>query len=129
MTLVLDSGGLSALARSPARLEQIRARGLWPPIVPVAVLVESLTGDHRRDFHLNRLLRACTIRADTELIGRHAAALRFATRREGINAVDALVVAFADHAGGGMVFTSDPKDLQALAANTIHPVSVAGCDR
>lgn len=125
MTLVLDSGGLSALAQSPARLEQIRVRDLWPPIVPVAVLAESLTGDHRRDFHLNRLLRACSIRADTELIGRHAAALRYATRREGISAVDALVVAFADHAGGGMVLTSDPKDLQALAANSIHPISVA----
>lgn len=91
----------------------------------MAVLTQSLTGDHRKDFHVNRLLRACVVRPDTELIARHAATLCHARRRDGVSAVDALVVAFADHAGGGVVLTSDPKDLQALAANTIHPVPVA----
>ena len=125
MTVVFDAGALSALASDQDRLGELRRRGHWPPIVPAAVLIETLTGDHRRDFHTNRLLRACELRDDTELVCRHAAVLRHAARREGVSAVDALVVAWADHAGGAIVLTSDPKDLQALAANTIHPVAVA----
>ena len=59
MTLVLDAGGVSALAGKRARLMELRRRGLWPAQVPAVVLAEALTGDHRRDFHPNRLLRAC----------------------------------------------------------------------
>ena len=62
MTLVLDSGGISALAGHRARLAELRRRGLWPAQVPAVALAEALTGDHRRDFHTNRLLRACQIR-------------------------------------------------------------------
>jgi hypothetical protein len=49
MTLVLDSGGLSALAGDQARLAELRRRGLWPAQVPSAVLVEALTAYHHRD--------------------------------------------------------------------------------
>jgi hypothetical protein len=44
MTLILDSGGIRALAGQRARLVELRRRGLWPPQVPAAVLVEALTG-------------------------------------------------------------------------------------
>jgi predicted nucleic acid-binding protein len=125
MTLVLDSGGVSALAANTARLRQIMARGEWPPMVSAAVLAESLTGDHRRDYHANELLRQCVIRNVSEIIARHAAVLRYASRKSGCSAVDAIVAATADHAGGGIVLTSDPDDLGALAANTLHPVQVA----
>lgn len=126
MTTVLDSGAVTALASDRALVKSLRSRGEWPPVVPAAVLVESLTGDHRRDFHANRVLRLCTIRSVTEVIARQAATLRYASRRDGVSAVDAIVAATADHAGGGVVLTSDPGDLRALAAHTIHRVSVAG---
>ena len=44
MTLVLDSGGLSALAAQRARLQELRRRGLWPAQVPAVVLAESPAG-------------------------------------------------------------------------------------
>lgn len=62
MTLVLDAGGITALAGQRARLMELRRRGLWPAQVPSIVLAEALTGDHRGDFHANRLLRACQVR-------------------------------------------------------------------
>ena len=62
MTLILDSGGISALTGQRARLAELRNQGLWPPQIPAVVLAEALTGDARRDFHTNRLLRACQIR-------------------------------------------------------------------
>ena len=81
MTLILDAGGVSALARQRARLIELRRRGPWPAQVPSVVLAESLTGDHRRDFHANRLLRACQVRDVTEPHAREAARLRAATGR------------------------------------------------
>jgi len=104
------------LAANRARLEALRARDEWPAIIPAVVLVESLTGDHRRDFHENRLLRMCDIRTTGEVTARAAAALRTAvagTRRP--SAVDAVVVAVADEVGGATVLTTDPRDLRALA--------------
>jgi predicted nucleic acid-binding protein len=123
MTTVLDSGGVTALAKDRALVNSLRKRGAWPPVVPAAVLVESLTGDHRLDFHTNRLLRLCEVRPVTELMARHAAALRHACRRDGVSAVDAIVVAAADQAGGGVVWTSDPDDIAAVACNTIDRVA------
>jgi len=125
MTTVLDSGGVSALASNLALLKELRASGEWPPVVPAAVLTESLTGDHRLDFHANRVLRRCAIRPVTELVARHAAALRYASRRGDVSAVDAIVAATADQAGGGVVWTSDPSDLTALACHTVSRVHVA----
>ena len=97
MTLILDAGGISALVGQRARLAELRRRGLWPAQVPAVVLAEALTGDHRRDFHTNRLLRACQIRDVSEPLARAAAALRTATGRAGtISATDAIVAAYAD---------------------------------
>jgi predicted nucleic acid-binding protein len=125
MTLVLDAGGLSALAGQRARLHELRRRGLWPAQVPAVVLTESLTGDHRRDFHVNRLLRACEVRDVDELHAREAARLRTAAGRPGsISAVDAIVVAFAAAGPDGVVVTTDPVDLRALALHAALPVSI-----
>ncbi|MCA1674865.1 MAG: hypothetical protein LC799_22625 [Actinobacteria bacterium] len=52
----------NALAGQRARLMELRRRGHWPAQVPAVVLTEALTGDHRRGFHVNRLLRACQLR-------------------------------------------------------------------
>ena len=124
MTVVLDSGGITALAGSRERLRQLRDRGEWPPIVPTVVLVESLTGDHRRDFAVNRLVAMCLLAPLDELTARSAAALRAKSARK-VSAADAVVVATADRSGGSVVLTGDPKDLNALAAGTQHEVRIA----
>lgn len=125
MTLVLDAGGVSALAGQRARLAELRRRGHWPAQVPTVVLAEALTGDHRRDFHINRLLRACQIRDVDEQRAREAARLRSATGRAAtISATDAIVAAFADSSEEPLVLTSDPDDLGALAHHTARPITI-----
>ena len=34
----------------------------WPAVLPAVVLTECLTGDYRRDYHENRVLRTCDIK-------------------------------------------------------------------
>lgn len=127
MTLVLDAGGLSALAGQRARLAELRRRGGWPAQVPAIVLTEALTGDHRRDFHTNRLLRACQVRDVTEMLARDGARLRAATGRAGtISATDAVVAAFASGCSQPIVLTSDPADLAAFAEHTVKPITISG---
>jgi predicted nucleic acid-binding protein len=126
VTVVLDSHGLTSLAHNRARLEELRRRGEWPAIAPSVILAEALTGDHRRDYLENRLLRACEVKPVDELLARSAARLRAAARtRRTPSAVDAIVVAVADEAGGAVVLSSDPADLRALAQHTINPVTIA----
>jgi len=125
--VVLDSGGLTSLARRPddaaALIAVFRRDQLWPPAVPSVVLVESLSGRQRSDARVNRLLKTCEIVEELpERLARRAGALR-ALARQG-SAVDALVVAMAEP--GGAVLGGDLKDLRALAAHaqdvTIHRV-------
>jgi predicted nucleic acid-binding protein len=125
MNLVLDSGGVSALAGRRARMRAFRERGQWPPVVPAAVLVESLTGDARRDFHVNRLLSVCSVRDVDEALARRAATLRTDTGRAGAIAVtDAIVVALAERVGGATVLTSDPDDIADLASMAAGAIAV-----
>jgi predicted nucleic acid-binding protein len=114
--LVLDSGAVTRLSeRSPRALALIRAlrdEGLWPPLVPSVVLVESLSGDGPRDAAANRFLRTCDVReAIPEALARRAASLRTKAKRG--SAVDAVVAAVAEP--GGTVLTGDRADLHALA--------------
>ncbi len=125
MTLILDSGGISALAGHRARLVELRRRGLWPPQIAAVVLVEALTGDHRRDHDANRLLRTSQVRGVDEPLSREAAGLRTATGRAAkISAVDAIVVAFAGSRPDPVVLTSDPRDLGALAEHVNAPITI-----
>lgn len=125
MRLVLDSEGLTVLAADRARLAELRRRGEWPPLIPTVVLTESLTGDHRRDYHENRVLRACDVRPVDSDLARAAAALRTAAMGTASpSAVDAVVVALADRAGGATVLTADVEDLRALAAHATNEVRV-----
>ncbi|MGH3909049.1 MAG: hypothetical protein ACRDTE_33460 [Pseudonocardiaceae bacterium] len=127
MTVILDAGGVSALATQRARLVELRRRGHWPAQLPAVVLTETLIGDHRRDFHANRLLRACQIRDVDEPQAREGARLRSCTGRAGtISTTDAIVVAFASIRPDAVVLTSDPHDLGALAEHTERPITVAG---
>lgn len=114
--LVLDSGALSRLSeRSTSALALItalRREGLWPPVVPTVVLVESLTGDGRRDARAHLFLKTCDVLTEVpERVARRAAWLRTKARRG--SAVDAVVVALGEpHA---TILTTDPDDLRALA--------------
>jgi hypothetical protein len=118
--LVLDSGGVSKLARRNADalavIRAFRTDGLWPPVVPSMVLVESLTGRPRTDANVNRFLKTCdVVERVPERLARRAASLR-AKARLG-SAVDALVIALAEP--GGDVLGGDLADLGALATYAI----------
>jgi len=92
----------------------LREEGLWPPTAPTVVVVECLQGHAGRDANANRFLETCAIsEAVPESLARRAAVLRRLARRG--PAADALVVALAEP--GGTVLTSDPDDLEALAAH------------
>ena len=125
MTLILDSHGVTRLSGDRARLAELRDRGEWPPLVPNVVLTDALSGDHRRDYHANRLLRTCDIRAADETLAREAAALRAQVQGRRVPAAaDAIVVAVADQAGDGIVLSSDGSELRALAHHTHNPVRI-----
>ncbi len=116
--LILDSGGVSGLAKPSSDMlvlmRTLREEGHWPPKVPSVVLIECLQGHAGRDANENRLLKACEVVDEVpEALARRAALLRRLARRG--SAVDALVVASAEP--GGVVLTSDPGDLEALAAH------------
>ncbi len=121
--LVIDSGAVSRLAerndRAVATLNFLRKKGAWPPVVPSVVLVECLTGQQRTDGAVHRFLNAgCDIKeALTRQVARRAGELRTQTRRSStISVVDAVVIATAEP--DGIVLSTDPKDLQAVAAPT-----------
>lgn len=114
--LVLDSGGVSRLARrsraTAALILALRERDLWPPLVPSVVLVECLQGHAGRDARANAFLKTCDVIEDVpEHLARRAALLRRQAKHG--SAVDALVVACAEP--GGTVLTGDSADLGALA--------------
>lgn len=116
--LILDSGGVTRLSsRNKQALALIRSfveEGLWPPIVPTMVLVESLHGDPARDANTNRFLKTCIVQPDvTSVVARRGAELRRRSRTG--SAVDALVVALAEP--GGTVLTGDKADIEAMAAH------------
>lgn len=115
--LVLDSGGFGRLSERSkealALIEEFRIAGLWPPVVPTMVLVESLQGHSGRDANANRFLK--TVLTDDSVaveMARRAAELRRRSRHG--SAVDALVVAMAEP--DGIVLTGDQADITALAA-------------
>ncbi len=116
--LVLDSGGVSRLARrhqdTAALIAVLKRDGLWPPLVPSVVLAESISGRQRVDANVNRFIKTCDIVEELpERIARRAGALR-ALAGQG-SAVDAIVVATAEP--DGTVLTGDLKDFQALASH------------
>lgn len=116
--VILDSGGVTGLLRRPERLRTLRDGRLWPAHVPAVVLTEVLTGDQRRDFHVNRLLKLCQIWNVTEPLARVAARMRTKTGRAAtISVTDAIVVAFAAEYARALILTSDPGDLARLAAH------------
>jgi predicted nucleic acid-binding protein len=104
-----------ALSRGEQRARAFLARALELGAavdVPVVVVAETLRG-RRRDAPVHRVLKAVGSVPDTrEAHGRTAGRLLGAARSD--DTVDALVLAQAVEAGGAMVLTGDPDDLQRL---------------
>jgi hypothetical protein len=123
MSLVLDSRAVTALGRrdrqTAARLAVLRQRGLWPPIVPTAVLVDSLTGNRVRDALAQRTVGLSLIHPLDEPLARRAAQLR--CRARAVSSVDAIVVATAE-LFEAMVVTGNPHGLARL---TQHASGIA----
>jgi predicted nucleic acid-binding protein len=116
MSLVLDSMAVTALGRrdrqTAARLAALRLRGLWPPIVPTAVLVDSLTGNRVRDALAHRTMGLSLVHPLDEPMARRAAQLR--RRARAGSAVDAIVVATAE-LFEALVITGNLDDLARLS--------------
>ena len=120
--VVFDSGAVTRLAgrdrHAVARIGSMKREGIWPPVVPSVVLAECVTGRQSVDAVTNRFLKGCEIEEKLPArVARNAGRLRDRTGRAShISAVDALVVAMAEP--HGLVLSTDPGDLSALAAHT-----------
>ena len=120
LSLVLDREGLWAVARNDsedaqAALSASRAAGI-PVVVPSVILAETLHGD-QRDARANQALKNLVVLPTTEEMARMAAVLKLQSGMRGVKAtVDALVVATSVYLGGGAILTSDPDDIDRLAA-------------
>lgn len=116
MSLVLDSRAVTAFGRrdrqTAARLAALRRRGLWPPIVPTAVLVDSLTGNRVRDALVNRTVGLSLVHPLDEPLACRAAQLR--GRARAVSAAAAIVVATAE-LFEALVVTGDHDGLARLS--------------
>ena len=98
--------------QTAARIVALRQRGLWPPIVSTAVLVDSLTGNRVRDALANRTVGLSLVQAVDEPLACRAA--QFRGRARAGSAVDAIVVATAELLEA-LVITVNPVDLARLS--------------
>ena len=118
--LILDSGAVIALSRGDQRARAFLARAVElaaPVEIPVVVVAETVRGGPR-EAPVNRVLKAVGVVPEArETHGRLAGRLLGHARSSAT--VDALVVAHAVAAGGGLVLTGDAKDFRALSA--LHP--------
>lgn len=112
---VYDTGALLAAERHDDRFGRIHRNrmesGVHRVYVPVVVLAQAWRGGPQP--RISRLLKDCEILPDTEALGRAAGT---ACARAGTSdVVDAIVVMTA-LATGSAVVTSDPHDMEKLAA-------------
>jgi predicted nucleic acid-binding protein len=121
--LILDSGGVIALAREDHRA-RAALTAAWEVgadvIVPAVVVAETVRGT-ARDAPVNRILNAVgNVASATEDTARVAGALL--ARARSAATIDALVVAEAVQGGGGVVLTGDADDLGALSSRHVEVV-------
>ena len=118
--LILDSSAVIALARNEplARAVLAAAREAGVEVsLPSVVIAETVPG-WARDAPVNRVIKSVgEVTTTNEAISRLAGAMLGAARST--STIDALVVASAIAAGGGVVLTGDPDDLVPLAGG--HP--------
>jgi len=127
--LILDSGGLSAIAhgdeRALATALVARKRGLTYAI-PAPVVAECITGK-ATDAVTNRVIKASRIIETTEPIARQAGKIRVAAKAQD-KTIDAIIIASAAQHPQSLILTSDPADLTRLAneipESVLHIVTV-----
>jgi predicted nucleic acid-binding protein len=122
--LLLDSEALSAVAHGPvvrrdrvrALVAEMRRRGL--PVATVAAVLAEVVRGRPADAAVFAGLRRSRVevRPVDARVGARAGQLLGRTRLGSEHAVDAFTVAVADLEGGAVIATSDPKDMERLAA-------------
>lgn len=123
--LLLDSEALSAIAHGPpARRDRVRAlvgemRKRELPVATVAAVLAEVVRGRRADSAVFAGLRRerVEVRPVDSRVGVRAGQLLGRTREGSELAVDAFTVAVADLAGGAVIATTDPEDLERLAAH------------
>ena len=122
--LILDSGAIIALARNDVSVRALLSAALRAGarvMVPAVVVAETFRGRGPRDARVKRTLAAAdSYLATDEPAARTAGGLLGDARSR--EAIDALVVAAAIHAGGGRILTVDPGDLGKLSAGRVDVV-------
>ena len=131
--LLLDSEALSSIAHGPARRrDRVRAliaemRKRQQPVGTVAAVLAEVVRGRPRDAAMFAGLRRERVEVYSvdSRVGVRAGQLLGATRSGSEHAIDAFVVAVADLAGGAIIATVDPRDMQRLAG---HAAGVAIVD-
>lgn len=124
--LVLDAGGVSAIAAGSGTARAVLARARrdgWLVVIPAPVLAEVHTGrrDHAR---VDRVVKAVDVVLETT----SATARRAGVLRAGsgvLDVVDAIVVAEAEVGRPAVILTSDPRDIARLIERTEEPERIA----
>jgi hypothetical protein len=116
MSLVLDSGALIALEKNDRVMWRRLKAALLANAIPVShggIVGQAWRGGGPRQALLARLLEGIDVRALDESLGRAAGALL--ARVDSADVIDAALVLLADD--GDDIVTSDPEDLEPLAAS------------
>jgi predicted nucleic acid-binding protein len=115
--LLLDSGGLSALAAAEETSRRIVADAIRdgaPVVIPVAAIAESISGNGPHDAAINRVIKYIgTVAELSEELARASGLLRYMTGL--LDVADASIVATADAVAGTGILTGDERHLGALA--------------
>jgi hypothetical protein len=123
MTMVLDSGALLALERADrAMWRRFKAASLAGTdlVTHGGVVGQTWRGGSARQALLAVALSSIDVRPLDAALGRIAGELLAATRKSDV--VDAAIVALAND--GDEIFTSDPDDIEALAAASGRHVEI-----
>jgi hypothetical protein len=115
MSLVFDAGAFVAIERGDRDLVALIKRERLAnrsPLTSGGVIGQVWRGGFGRQANLARLLPGVDVRSIDDDLGRRSGLLLGATRRSDV--IDASVVLLADD--GDEIFTSDPDDLEELAA-------------
>ncbi|MEZ5143018.1 MAG: hypothetical protein R2726_10940 [Acidimicrobiales bacterium] len=121
--VVLDSGVVDQAVTNQEFRWVLRdlVEGGWVPVIPTVVLAEATT-DRPTDAPVNQAVKQIGTIDTTPPTARLAGRLRYNVERSGAHRVpggiDAIVAAHAAEAGAGVVFTTDPRDLRRLLADT-----------
>ena len=115
MRLVLDSGALAALERNDRAMWRRLKAALLADQVPIShggIVGQVWRGQGPRQALLGKALAAVDVRGLDEELGRSAGTLLASVRMTDV--IDAAIVLLAED--GDQIVTSDPNDLEALAA-------------